>query len=346
MAFVSPNAAMIENGSPKMAIIVLTPDCYETIRQTMSSLHAQTVRDQLEIILVVSKASRSRMIQGKMELKSAEFKRVHIVEVDSMNSTAAARAAGVQQATAPVVAFTEDHSYPDPHWAESLIAAHRGPWAAVGPAMCNANPQSALSWVNFATEYAPWLHPVSGGPVDHLPGHNSSYKRHLLLAYGRQLEVILEAESVLHWELRAKGHQLYLEPAAKTFHLNYSVIIPTIRLRFLGGRLFAASRARSWSTVRRLLYCAGSPLIPLVRLRRIWRALRRARTSQPLPANVLPVLAFILACDAAGEMIGYLFGSGQAMRKLSEMEFHRYRFMSRQDQRVLGLTQNFVPVSE
>jgi hypothetical protein len=29
-----------------------------------------------------------------------------------------------------------------------------------------------------------------------------------LLAYGSQLEAMLEAESVLHWDLRAKGYQL------------------------------------------------------------------------------------------------------------------------------------------
>jgi hypothetical protein len=38
-----------------------------------------------------------------------------------------------------VVAFAEDHCYPDQHRAEALIAAHRGPWAADGPAMRNAN---------------------------------------------------------------------------------------------------------------------------------------------------------------------------------------------------------------
>jgi hypothetical protein len=264
-----------------------------------------------------------------------------------MNSTAAARAAGVRQASASLVALAEDHSYPDAHWAEALIAAHRGPWAVAGPAMCNANPESTLSWANLAVEYGPWLHPASGGEVDHLPGHNSCYKRDLLLAYGSQLETMLEAESVLHWDLRGKGHQLYLEPKAKTFHLNYSLTVPTILLRFLGGRLFAASRARSWSTVRRLLYCAASPLIPLVRLRRVWRDLRRASMSSRLPRHILPVLAFTLACDAAGEMIGYLFGSGQTMRKLSDMEFHRDRFMNRDDKRALGADQcEAVPTAE
>jgi hypothetical protein len=42
-----------------------------------------------------------------------------------------------------------------------------------------------------------------------------------------------------------------------------------------------------------------------------------------------------LAIDSLGEMIGYLFGSGQTMRTLTEMEFHRRRFMNRHDKRAL-----------
>jgi hypothetical protein len=45
---------MTDNGSPKMSVIILTPDCYETIRKTMGCLRAQTVRDQLEIIIVAT----------------------------------------------------------------------------------------------------------------------------------------------------------------------------------------------------------------------------------------------------------------------------------------------------
>src|SRR5438309_4229369 len=178
---------MTDNGSPKMSVIILTPDCYKTIRKTMGCQRAQTVRDKLEIIIVASSASG--LFDDQAEL--TEFNDVRVIEIGPMNSTARARAAGVRHATASLVAFAEDHSYPDPHWAEALIAGHRGPWAAVGPAMCNANPHSTLSWANLAIEYGPWLDPVPGGPVDHLPGHNSSYKRDLLLAYGSQLEAML-----------------------------------------------------------------------------------------------------------------------------------------------------------
>lgn len=323
---------MTSNGGPKISVIILTPDCYETIRKTMNCLRAQTVHEQLEIIIVASSANG--LIDGEAEL--AQFKNVRVVEIGPMNSTPSARAVGVRHASAPVVAFAEDHSYPDQNWAESLIAAHRGPWVAVGPAMGNANPGTTLSWANLAIEYGPWLYPVAAGPVNHLPGHNCSYKRDLLLAYGSELEEMLEAETVLHWDLRAQGHRLYLSPVTKTFHLNLSSLRSTIRLRFLAGRSFAAARARNWSALRRLFYGAAGPLIPLVRLPRVLRDLRRADQLWRLLPHVLTLSAFALASDAAGEMVGYFFGGGHANQILSEMEFHRQRFLCERDRRRLS----------
>ena len=112
-------------------------------------------------------------------------------------------------------------------------------WAGVG----NANPHSAISWANLLIEYGPWLEPATARAVEHLPGHNSSYKRNVLLEYGPALETMLETESILHWDLRAKGFALLLEPAAKALHLNFTTIGASMRLRFHSGRLFAAARA-------------------------------------------------------------------------------------------------------
>jgi len=54
---------MTDNVSPKKSVIILTPDCYETIRKTIGCLRAQTMRDQLEIIVVASSASGLGMRQ-------------------------------------------------------------------------------------------------------------------------------------------------------------------------------------------------------------------------------------------------------------------------------------------
>jgi hypothetical protein len=292
-------------------------------------LGKQTVRDDIEIILVA-------LCAGKLDIDGSEvegFNRVCVVEAEGARSTAEARAAGVRKAGAPIVAFLEDHSYPSPGWAEVLIRAHEQPWAAVGPSIVNANPNTIISWANILIEYGQWLDPVTTGAVEHLPGHNSSYKRNILLEYGSDLEDMLEAESVLHWDLQAKGHRLYLETEAHITHWNFSLLYPTMSLRFNNGRLFAASRSLCWSLSLRLLYTIGAPLIPVVRLWRILNDLRRQNRQRALIPKILPALVLGLVFEGAGEMTGYASGFGNAKKKLYDMEFHRSRHMTERDRK-------------
>jgi hypothetical protein len=316
-----------EGNSPAMSVVVITPDYYATIRKTIKHLRAQKVCGSLEVLIVAPSAAKLELDASEMR----DFLHHKIVEVGPVSSTARARALGVRESNAPVVAFAEDHAYPAPGWAEALIERHRENWAAVGPVMSNANPRSITSWANLLIEYAPWLEPSLGGEREHLPGHNGSYKRELLLKYGDRLEAMLDAESVLHWDLRATGHKLYLEAKARTFHQNFSAKSPSLMLRFNGGRLFASARARDWPRWRRALFALASPLIPIVRCLRITRELFRPGRPLHLFPRVLPALFVGLVFDGAGEMAGYVLGPGEAMAILSGMEFHRERFMTGPD---------------
>ncbi len=312
---------------PAMSVIVISPDSYDTVRKTIRRLRAQGVADQLEIVLVIPSVRSAGIDRAELD----GFCVVNVVEIGDMTSTARARATGVRQATAPLIAFVEDHAFPAKDWAEALIAAHQNPWAAVGPVMLNANPHSRVSWMNLLIEYAEWLEPARAGVVGHLPGHNGSYKRTLLLEYGDRLEAMLEAESILQWDLRGKGHQLYLEPAAKTYHQNFSTPFAWVALRLDGGRLFAASRAKPWSLWRRLAYAMSAPLIPAIRLFRILGHMRHRGSIKGMKSGVVPLLFLGLVVDGTGEMIGYVFGAGNAMQRLSDMEFHRERYLTKQD---------------
>src|SRR5512145_855320 len=130
---------------PEMSVVLVTPDRYETIRTTVKYLRAQTVRERLEIVIVAP--STATLHLDHTEIK--EFLRCRVVEVGAVRSIAEGNAAGVRQASAPVVALAEDHSYPDPGWAAALIEAHQHSWAVVGPAVRNANPKSVISWADF-----------------------------------------------------------------------------------------------------------------------------------------------------------------------------------------------------
>ena len=305
-----------------MSVVIVTPDVYETIAKTMRHVRTQSVRRRLEVVVVAPKAADVVLDPADT---ADTFAAVRVVEAGPIRSLAHGNAVGIRAATAPIVALLEDHSYPDPKWAEYTLERHREPWAAVAPVLDNPNPRSAISWADFLVSFSTWSSPRPSGPIDHLPTHNGAYKRDVLSGYGAdELEMLLQAEIVLHWELQAKGHTFYLESRARVFHMNFERLTSFLQVQFHAGRVFATVRSRPWRLWRRAVYAVGSPLIPVVRLRWV-RGQLRARGNPTVPRGVFPALVLGLAASAAGELAGFTFGLGAAIDKLAYFEFHRPR---------------------
>jgi len=312
------------SGPPAMSVVLVAPYGFEPMRRLVLYLAEQTLRDRLEIVLVAE--SRAALALDAQALDG--FWGHQVVEVGPITALARPRAAGVRAARAPIVALTEDHCFPAPDWAEALLRAHEGPWAAVGPAVGLANPQRYWAWTNYLLQYGPWVQPTEGGEIDDLPGHNSSYKRALLMDYGAELDAMFVADTILHWDLRRRGHRLYLESRAKVFHVYMTRFRPFVAENYYIGKQFAATRRRGWGVGRRLMWVAGSPLIPLVRGARIVRRMREFGWLGRLMPGVLPSLITGLTASAAGEMMGYAFGLGDAADQTLDLDFRRDRFVS------------------
>jgi predicted dehydrogenase len=314
-AVVSPLAAIYP-----LTVVASTPTGYASLRTTVAHLRRQTVADQIELILVGP--SEDALVAPPEEL--AGFVAVSTVAIGPVESLGAANAAGVRRARGRVVVLTEDHCFPDPGWAAALIEAHRpDDVSAVGPVVKNGNPGTQVSEADYAIGYGPWMAPMPAGAKPFLAGHNSSYKRDDLLALGGRLERFLEAETVLHFEWTAQGRQLLVEPRAQVRHVNYSRWRSWLPVQFLAGRHFGGLRASTWPVRRRLFYSAASPLIPLVRLARITREFFRPGRRPVRLARMSPALVVGLLLDGVGQGVGYMFGPGDAMAKLSRYEFNR-----------------------
>ena len=312
---------------PALSIVMLTPGSFEMIRRTVAYLAAQDVHDTLELVIV---APSARDLELDRDAVSA-FWRTTVVEVRAMRRTAEGKAAGVRGASAPYVAFAEEHSWPAPGWARALIDRLDQGYAAVGPIVANPNPTRAVSWANFFLEYGPWMEGTPGGACHHLPGNNGAYRRDVLVECGDGLADALDAESVLHWELVSRGQRLFLEPSARTFHLNMSRFRSFLSVSFHYGWMFADARARAWGWGRRLFYAVGSPAIPLIRAWRVARDARRAGRASLL-VQVSPALVAGLAAGAVGECLGYLADGERARARIFDLEFDRWKHLARGDQ--------------
>lgn len=304
--------------APQLSAILITPGRPDLLAGTLAALSQQTAKQQIEIVIVgvPESAVDKTMLIG--------FWGYQVLEYAPFTSTSEARAIGIRAASASVIAMTEDHSFPESTWAEHLIAAHQtGTWAGIGPTFVNFNPATLTSWINLVMEYGCWMEPIAPGEKHHIPGHNSTYRRDVLLnTYGEKLGVMLEAESTMQWDLQAKGHKFGLEPKARTRHQNYSLFGRSLKLRFHGGRLFAANRARQWSIGKRAFYTLASPLIPWIRLTRLIKEFQRIGQGHLFP-KVLPGLWIQVMLDGLGETVGYATGVGSSMRILTVMEVDR-----------------------
>jgi hypothetical protein len=327
--------------TPGLSVILVTPDTYARLRKTMMHLARQTARLALEIIVV----SPSKLTDVR-DSDLVGFAGVHFVETGPFPDTGHPRAAGARHATAPFVAFAEDHCFPEPNWAEHLIDVYRGRWAGVSPALANANP-GAVSAADFLLNFGHSAWPLAQRAVRNMPWHNTSYRRDLLHGYGDRLAHMLEAEVRIHEDFHRRGLRLFMAGNLRVHHVNLSRWRSFLACQFFGGRLFGAARAEAgtWSFGRKLFYTLMLPLIPLRRAPEILGHAKRI--------GIERTAAFLLACgsgllaSALGEVSGYVLGPGDMGRRRITYEFERNRYLRPADLFYLQLAEEpFVDSAE
>ena len=319
---------MIEPSTPALSVVLVTPGSFQDVRKVVRCLRMQTIRDRIELLIV----TRSCAAFGSVPDELAGFGRVELIECGDLSRVADAKVIAVRRATAPVIAFAEDHCFPESYRGEALLAAHGEGWAAVGPSVRNANPSTALSCSAYLMHWAPWMEPTPAGEAPTTAWHNSSYRLAVLLGLGDDLARLLVVEGFLQAALRRRGHHLCVEPAARVSHMNVSRGAAWVGHEFWGGRLYAGQRMRweRWSWLRRVQYVAGSPLIPVARLSRLLRRLHRAgRLTEFVPALGLVSVGLIL--HSLGEVTGYLSGVGDAETRMSHYEMYRALHLAPRD---------------
>jgi hypothetical protein len=280
------------------------------VQRLFDALAAQTIAPEIEVVVVDARPELARV-------EAPDRLRVRTLAGAAL-SYGEARAKAARAARAQIVAFVEDHCYPEPGWAEALLGAYRGPWASVGYAFDNANPDGLGSRINHFAHYGQWQSPARGR-AETLPGNNVSYRREALLALGPELDAMLTADFNVHASMRRRGLALALEPAARVRHENERSIRDSCRSQFVYSRLLAAERARlgGWRRPRRLLHAAAIlPGAPLLRFGRLASASSRHPRSLARVIVYLPGILASYLSGALGESAGYLFGSGSARERL------------------------------
>jgi len=303
--------------------IVLATDSYATIHPVIRCLSKQTVKGALEVVLVTPDVESMRSNLDGNDL----FAKITVVE-DSVDDLAVARAAGVRASSAPIIFIGETHSFPAPDMAELLLEAfEEADWACVVPSVYNANPRGMFSWSGLILDYGRWAAGLPAGQIDSAPVYNAAFRRDVLLALGDRLSPSLGQSDELGLAFASSGQRVLFEPRARIGHANMTGLRDWLWNRFLGGNLIATNRSRRWSAAKRLVYIAGSFLIPVVLLQRLLPGIRIARQSQPLPPGTLLAIVLGLVLRAGGEALGYAgLLSDYSARGMHSCELHKLKY--------------------
>ena len=322
---------MRDTATPDLAVILSAENDGSNLTMVLSRLRHQTIAARIEVLIG---APDPELVQITSADRAA-FADVRIVNLDGRRSLSLARALCTHAARADFVALGEDHCLPNPEWAEVLLTRLREGYAGVGPQMVNANPGSVISWASFLMAYGGWSAPIEPGAVDTVAGHNSAYSRKALLSLGDELPHLLQAETVMHWELAKRGARFFVDPAAQGAHFNISRLGAFLRERLYSSRVFSPVWSRHWPWRRRLYFAALGPLIGVRRVGPLRRRMACIPNLEVSRVRLLLLIFVSLLFGGAMYSVGFLFGAKGCEGFEWQEEIDRGRLMRRSDRALL-----------
>jgi glycosyltransferase involved in cell wall biosynthesis len=298
---------------PRLSIIVASYDSGDLIKSCLESLTNQNTDQPLEIIVVDSS------MDGVANLMKETFPGVRLYQFFERKFCGDARNVGLSVARGEIIAFIDADCTADQNWANQILQAHQSSHLAIGGAIANANPQSAIGWASYFCEFSQWM---PGFPLRHMAdiaGANMSYKRRAFAEYGLFIEGSYSSDTEFHWRLEKNGRVLQFVPSILVFHHNLDRFGRFLRHEFEHGRSFARVRMKSQNFLewRRLFYGVFSFLIPGWLFLKIGLRNLRNRIYLFHFMKVSPLLILGLLSWSLGECAGYLKRSPSLGRDVS-----------------------------
>ncbi len=234
-----------------------------------------------------------------------------------------ARAAGALAATAPIVAFIEEHCFASEGWLDAVIAAFREDWDAIGYEIHNGNPGAGVSDSCYMLSYARWAPPARATSTTLLPAMNVAFRRDALHEYRDRLSELLIFDTSLYAMLVRNGRRLAVVPAARIRHFNEPDLATAIWGNMLCHRVMACSRSAlfSWSGPKRWMHALSAPLVPWYRLARMTAGILIRQPSHLVQwLAAIPVFLVCAHAAAFGKAAGLVAGPGDAAARFTRLE--------------------------
>jgi glycosyltransferase involved in cell wall biosynthesis len=217
---------------PLVSVIVPTRDRPQALARCLKSLGAQTMIDQLEVIVVDDGSSAAREVASVV----GSHARTRLIRREG-RGPAAARNAGARAAHGSYFCFTDDDCAPWSDWAAQLVEAlERGADAAAGVTLSGGG---ALADASELVAHAPaGLPSGAGGDLPFAPSNNVACARKVFESIQFDESFPRAAGEDRDWcaRLTRAGYVLRSEPTARVVHHQDLSVSRFLRQQFSYGQ--------------------------------------------------------------------------------------------------------------
>jgi GT2 family glycosyltransferase len=276
--------------APLVSVIV---PCYQPgdlITRCLDTVLAQELAGPFEVIVVESSGD------GTAERIATRFPSVRVIAPPRRTFPAEAQNLGVAASGAPFVAITNHDCLVPPSWLDRLLTRHaRGTYAAVGGAVANGTPGSAIGSAAYWNEFNEFTPGAPAAVVPGVPQCNVCFRRDALVGASPFPTVRFGAEELaFNYELGRRGGTFFFDPAIVVTHVNRTTWSAfTAHQRKLGAGSAMARRLVPLPGGVAVRHPSLIPLLPFLRLGRAWTRVA-GRQPRDLP-RVLALAPLMLA---------------------------------------------------
>ncbi|MEO8484233.1 MAG: glycosyltransferase [Acidobacteriota bacterium] len=296
-----------------LAVVVPSVNGLPIVLECLAALRADASVSKLGIELLVI----DRCGDDVRRAIHDHFPEATVIAVGRRETIPAMRAVGFRRASAPAVAVIEDHVIVPAGWAGAMVAALRDDGAdVVGGGVRNAAVERLVDRAAFLCEYSHLLPPQPAGRVETLTGNNVVYRRAVLDRYRATVDRG-HWEDELHAAMRRDHVVLIGRPDIEVGHKMHYRVRDYLAQRFWYARAYAGIKRESMSPSARIIRAIGSVALPPLLLQRIVGRVRRAHVPDASWIPSLPLLSLFVCAWAAGEVVGYLCGGGDALSRVA-----------------------------
>ncbi|MCI0412545.1 glycosyltransferase [bacterium] len=295
--------------TPKVSVVVASVVGPPFVDDCIASLAQQEDEPDFEVLVVDchGEGTRNRLQQ--------KYPFVKIFPQDSRKTIPELRRIGVENARGDFVAIIEEHCTAAKNWVNTIANSFDPQVAAIGGTVQDDNYVRLRDWVTYFVEYNAYMPPMPQGNVYDLPGNNVAFRKEILLKHLSQLKEGYW-EAFLYSRLAEEGAILKSVPAMVVYHRGPFPYGYYLGQRYLFSRAYAGARRKVMPPGKRFIYTLVSPALPALLLARISARVLQKKHRVGKYVRTFPLLIPAAVVYIAGELMGYLFGPGDALMKV------------------------------